>query len=487
MRSPTTDVAGRVAAGAPPVEHQLARRWSPSTNTALNASRTRGERVRGRDHRRVDAGGDALVAAELGDREQLHHVAEPRGELDVLGVTRAMPSRYTSAATTRALNAIDARIAHFAAASSPRRRPWGPPPRSRGAGPRRAPRRTTSRSSVILREDEVRRAVHDAHHPAEPLAGERLLQRPDQRDAAADGRLEVQVEALRVGGVEQLAARGGEQLLVRGDDRLARARTRPGSASAAPARCRRSARRRCRRPGRPRSRHRFVHERRTRRAARRAPRSRFAHGHTRDVEAAARPSLDVRRGARRADGRRPRPPFRTRACRPAGPARLSPSPSAASTRASTDRPVASDRTSVSRREGPPRRGATPHPSARSIDSGAETPSSPRRLRDHLLRAAAEPQPRLRELRVLGQDRAVGVEAVEPRREVLRGVREPVRRAELGGRRDLRRARARSRRSSSSSASWVNSDRSASSIGRSSTPRSAALRRIDAIRAWPYCT
>ena len=35
------------------------------------------------------------------------------------GVTFAMPSRYTSLATTRALNAIDARIAHLAAASCP--------------------------------------------------------------------------------------------------------------------------------------------------------------------------------------------------------------------------------------------------------------------------------------------------------------------------------------------------------------------------------
>ena len=35
------------------------------------------------------------------------------------GVIRAIPSRYTSSATTRVLNAIEARIAHLAAASKP--------------------------------------------------------------------------------------------------------------------------------------------------------------------------------------------------------------------------------------------------------------------------------------------------------------------------------------------------------------------------------
>jgi hypothetical protein len=34
-------------------------------------------------------------------------------------VIRAIPSRYTSLATTRVLNAIEARIAHLAAASNP--------------------------------------------------------------------------------------------------------------------------------------------------------------------------------------------------------------------------------------------------------------------------------------------------------------------------------------------------------------------------------
>ena len=44
-------------------------------NTALNESRTDGERVVARDHRRVDAHRDLAVEL-LGDREQLHDVAE---------------------------------------------------------------------------------------------------------------------------------------------------------------------------------------------------------------------------------------------------------------------------------------------------------------------------------------------------------------------------------------------------------------------------
>ena len=72
-----------------------------------------------------------------------------------------------------------------------------------------------------LREDVVRRAVDDPHDPPDRLAAEALAQRPHERDAAGDGGLEEQVDAVVVGGVEQLDADVGQQLLVRGDDRLA--------------------------------------------------------------------------------------------------------------------------------------------------------------------------------------------------------------------------------------------------------------------------
>ena len=71
-----------------------------------------------------------------------------------------------------------------------------------------------------LRQDEVGRAVDDPHHPAEPLTGQRLLERPDQRDPSAHRRLEVQVEPLGVGRVEELAPARREQFLVGRDDGL---------------------------------------------------------------------------------------------------------------------------------------------------------------------------------------------------------------------------------------------------------------------------
>ncbi len=72
------------------------------------------------------------------------------------------------------------------------------------------------------RQHVVRRAVDDAHHPCDPLTGERLAQRPHERDTTRDRRLEQEVDPRGLGRVEQLLTEVREQLLVRGDDRLAR-------------------------------------------------------------------------------------------------------------------------------------------------------------------------------------------------------------------------------------------------------------------------
>ena len=72
-----------------------------------------------------------------------------------------------------------------------------------------------------LGEDEVRRAVDDAHHPPDRLAAQALAQRADERDAAGDRGLEQQVDAGVVGRGVELGADVGEQLLVRRDDGLA--------------------------------------------------------------------------------------------------------------------------------------------------------------------------------------------------------------------------------------------------------------------------
>ena len=70
-------------------------------------------------------------------------------------------------------------------------------------------------------EDVVGGAVDDAHHPGDALADQRLAQRADDRDAAGHRGLEEEVDAGRLGRLEQLGAGDGQQLLVAGDDGLA--------------------------------------------------------------------------------------------------------------------------------------------------------------------------------------------------------------------------------------------------------------------------
>ena len=73
--------------------------------------------------------------------------------------------------------------------------------------------------------------------------------------------------------------------------------------------------------------------------------------------------------------------------------------------------------------------------SRSIDSGAETPTRSRSVAEDLLRRPRKPEPRLRERGIVGDHAALGVEPVERRREVLGGVREPMRSAVLRRGRD----------------------------------------------------
>ncbi len=71
---------------------------------------------------------------------------------------------------------------------------------------------------VHLGEDEVRGAVDDAEHLGDLVAGERLAQRPQQRDGSGDGGLEVQVDAVARGRLVEGGAVGGQQGLVGRDD-----------------------------------------------------------------------------------------------------------------------------------------------------------------------------------------------------------------------------------------------------------------------------
>ena len=72
----------------------------------------------------------------------------------------------------------------------------------------------------------------------ERVAGEALADGANHRDAAGDGGLEAEVDALLAGEAEQLAAFVRDQLLVGGDDRLPRGDARR-DASGRPDRARR--------------------------------------------------------------------------------------------------------------------------------------------------------------------------------------------------------------------------------------------------------
>ncbi len=70
-------------------------------------------------------------------------------------------------------------------------------------------------------QHEVGGAVDDPGDAADPVAGQGLPQRPQQRDPAAHRRLEQEVDAVGLGRLEQLPAEVGQQLLVGRDDGLA--------------------------------------------------------------------------------------------------------------------------------------------------------------------------------------------------------------------------------------------------------------------------
>ena len=208
---------GRVAAGAPAVEHQLAGGVGLDEDGVEGLAHA-GERVRPRDHRRVDAHGDAVVGA-LADRQQLDDGVHLAGRRDVGGgdlgdalavdVGAGDPGVEGERGEDRGLGGgvealdVGGRVG------------LGVAERLRlldGVGEAGAGR-------VHLVEDVVGRAVDDAEHLAHVVTGERLAQRPQQRDRAGDRGLVVEVDAVLGGrGVEARAVLG-EQRLVGGDDR----------------------------------------------------------------------------------------------------------------------------------------------------------------------------------------------------------------------------------------------------------------------------
>ena len=210
---------GRHAARAPAVEHELAHRVALDEHRVERVAHRR-ERVPHRDHRGVDAHRDLAVEL-LRHREQLHDVAEVARRRDVverdlgdaLAVhvagddARAERDRRDDRGLGRGVEALD--VGGGVGLGEPERL--------------RLRQRVGERRAGVghVGEDVVGGAVDDAHHPADAVAGERLAQRADERDATADRRLEEDVDARALGGLEQLPPVGGDELLVGGDHRLA--------------------------------------------------------------------------------------------------------------------------------------------------------------------------------------------------------------------------------------------------------------------------
>ena len=173
-------------------------------------------------HGRVHADRDLRPAVDqLGDGEQLDRVSEPAGVGDV---------GRTDAADALAVHVgIDHVAAEGERGQDGRLRRGVVPLDVRGgvalgqAELLRLAQHVVVAGALLLhaREDVVGRAVDDPHDPDDLLSGQRLAQRPDDRDGAGHRRLVEQVHARRGGDLGQLGAGDGQERLVGGDHRLA--------------------------------------------------------------------------------------------------------------------------------------------------------------------------------------------------------------------------------------------------------------------------
>ncbi len=210
---------GRQRAGALAEEHRLAHRVADHVDGVVDAVDA-GERVGVGDHGGMHAHVDALGSATP-DREKLDGVAHLGGVGDVLGSESA--------------DSLGGDLAHHHAAverDGAQDRDLGGGVEAVDVGGRVGLRealglRLGERGRVVetvgghAREHVVGGAVHDAHDRLDLVAGQRVLERADDRDAAADARLEEDVDAVGLGRLHDLFAVAREQRLVGGDDALA--------------------------------------------------------------------------------------------------------------------------------------------------------------------------------------------------------------------------------------------------------------------------
>jgi hypothetical protein len=174
----------------------------------------------GRDHRRVDPRLDP-GGALLGDRQQLHRVPELPRERYVLG--RDVPDPLDVDVLQGAPPAggepdQDRQLVRRVDAVDVERRVGLRQPRLLGLGEHLGERLPLLRHAG---EDVVAGAVDDPVDPEDPVRREPLPHRADDGDAAADARLETDVDALFGHRVHDLRPALRQERLVRRDDRLA--------------------------------------------------------------------------------------------------------------------------------------------------------------------------------------------------------------------------------------------------------------------------
>ncbi len=215
----------RHAAGSLAVEHQRTGGLGLNEHGVERTAHA-GERVLVRHQRRVHPDDDPRLAlavrgSALGHREQLDHVAGlgrpghvlrgDRGDALPVHICRAHPGVEGEGGQDRHLRGgvvgLDVR-------------------RGVGLGVALLLRLLDGLAELLtgrghLVQHVVGGAVDDPQHPGDPVPGEGLADRTDQRDGAADGGLEVQVDPGCLGGRVQGRPVLAQQLLVRGDDRCA--------------------------------------------------------------------------------------------------------------------------------------------------------------------------------------------------------------------------------------------------------------------------
>ena len=210
---------GRHPARSPAVEHEAAGGVGldeDGVERVLHA----GQRMVDRHHGGMDPHGD-LVVDLLDESKQLHHVAEFAGRLDVGRRNGRDPFAVHVAGHDLGAEGDGGEDRGFGGGVEPfdvgRRVTFGVA-EALGFGQRFVERHPRLGHAG---QHEVGGAVDDPGDAADPVAGQGLPQRPEQRDAAADRRLEEEVDAVGLGRLEQLPAEVGQQLLVGRDDRLA--------------------------------------------------------------------------------------------------------------------------------------------------------------------------------------------------------------------------------------------------------------------------